>query len=267
MRYKYILLISIICVLVIIIPTTYCVYAENDKNYKKEIAQFYYSVMNESGYITCALDITEKEDETYKLDIVFKENIHGINLGFYVTPLVIEFMEANSIDYTSGFAGSYIYTMGTATYDSMGMLAKKVSQLPFIKMAGSEEKKGFYAEYDLTIWDSVRKENNFIDDIYKTNNFLISYRPLKKMDTNADKFENGIYVWQLKDEKEGIIYAISKNNRIAWVALGIGGIIFVGGIYLILSGNSFTGQIFPLRRNKRQYDDYDGYDDYYDDYY
>ena len=87
MRHKYRFILFVLCFFVAMLLFTKPVYAEDSNDdYKKEIAQFHYSVMNEGGYIACALDVMENEDGTFKLDMVFKENIHGINLGFMTRP-------------------------------------------------------------------------------------------------------------------------------------------------------------------------------------
>lgn len=268
MHHKYRFILFVLCFFAAMLLFTKPIYAEDSNDdYKKEIAQFHYSVMNEGGYIACALDVMENENGTFKLDVVFKENIHGINLGFYTTPTIIQFMEANDLDFDSGFAGSYLYTIGTGTYNSMDELAIAVSQLPFIKMEA--EDKGFYAEYDLTVWDDVRKEDNFVDDIYKTNKFLFSYKPIKTMETNATKFEKGIYAWQFKDGETEAIYALQKGNEGIWIIIILGILVFGGGTYLMLFGNPLANRNGgPKRRRNKGYDDY--YDDYYysdDDYY
>lgn len=263
MRCKYRFISAVVCFLLffLLFPASAQAEEKSDDDYKREIAQFHYSVMNEDGYITCAIDVTEQENGTFKLDVVFKENIHGINLGFYVSPNIIQFMEDNKINYDSGFVGSYLYTIGSKTFDSLDQLSLTVSQLPFFKMVGEE--RSFYGEYNLEIWDEIREQDNFVDDIYKTNKFLFSYRPLKKMETNADQFENGVYAWKFEDGEIGAVYATQKKSAGLWIAVIVGVLIFGVIVYIILFGNPLAN--FG-RRKKDDYDDYYGYysdDDYY----
>ncbi len=257
---KYIKKVIILFVIISVIFNIETVFA-NEKDIKKDIAQFYYSVMNESGYITCAIDITEKQNNTFKLDIVFKENINGINLGFYISPYILQFMELTDMKYDSAFEGSYLYTIGSGEYDSLEQLSSILSRLPFITMEG--DGREFYAEFDLTVWDDIRKKDNFIDDIYKTNYFIFSYKPLKHMDTNATRFKEGTYIWQLEDGKLTGIYALNNKSYAGLIVAIIGIIVFVSGIYIILK-NPFNKRK-KVRKNKRyNYDNY-GYQD--DDYY
>lgn len=204
----------------------------NNEDIKKDIAQFHYSVMNEGGYITCTMDITENPNHTYKLDMMFKENINGVNLGFYTSPYILQFMEVADMEYDSGFEGSYLYTVGSGEFESLEKLSELLSRLTFVSMVA--DKREFFANIDLTIWDDVRKEDNFVDDIYKTNYFLLSYKPLKEMDTNANRFENGMYIWRLGDGRVTGAYATSKESHAGWIIAIVGIIVFAGGIYLIL---------------------------------
>jgi len=230
----------------------------SDKNTKKDIAQFYHSVMNEDGYITCAIDITEKQNHVFKLDMVFKENINGIDLGFYVSPYILQFMETANMKYDSGFEGSYLYTIGSGKFDSLKDLSFALSRLPFIVIEG--DKSEFFAKVDLTVWDDIRKKDNFVDDIYKTNYFLFSYKPLKHMDTNASCFENGMYVWKLNDREIANIYATEEHGYTGLIIIIIGIVIFAVGIYLILK-KPFNKK---MKRKKNKQDEGYGYqDDYY----
>lgn len=267
---KYIKKITILLVLISVMFNVETVFAAESKDLKKDIAQFHYSVMNESGYITCAIDITEKQNDKFKLDIIFKENINGISLGFYVSPYILQFMEVANMEYDSGFEGSYLYTIGSGEYNSLEELSTILSRLPFVDIEGDGNE--FYADIDLTIWDEERKEDNFVDDIYKTNTFIFSYKPLKKMDTNASNFENGTYIWKLKDGEITGIYAIKNSNHAGLIVGIIGIIIFAGGIFIILR-NPFKNNNTHRRskRNKKNNDDYDEYNNYgayngYEDY-
>jgi len=258
---KYIKKITILLVFISVIFNIEIVFAAESKDLKKDIAQFHYSVMNESGYITCAIDITEKQNNKFKLDMVFKENINGIDLGFYVSPYILQFMEVGNMEYDSGFEGSYLYTIGSGEYNSLEELSLILSRLPFIDIEGNGNE--FYADIDLTIWDEERKEDNFVDDIYKTNTFIFSYKPLKKMDTNALNFKNGTYIWKLKDGEITGIYAIKNSSHAGLIVAIIGIIIFAGGIFIILR-NPFNKRK-KIRKNKRY--DYDNYNYQDDDYY
>ena len=133
---KYIKKVMILFVIISVMFNIGTVFAK-ERDVKKDIAQFYYSVMNENGYITCAIDITEKQNHTFKLDMVFKENINGINLGFYISPYILQFMEVANMKYDSGFEGSYLYTVGSGEYDSLEELSLILSRLPFVKIEGN----------------------------------------------------------------------------------------------------------------------------------
>ena len=85
------------------------------------------------------------------------------------------------------------------------------------------------------------------------------------MDTNASYFENGIYIWKLRDGEATGIYAIKKESYAGLIIAIIGTIIFATGIYIILR-NPFNNNI-QRRKNKQNnsydYDDYGYQDNYY----
>jgi hypothetical protein len=83
------------------------------------------------------------------------------------------------------------------------------------------------------------------------------------MDTNATRFKEGTYIWQLEDGKLTGIYALNNKSYAGLIVAIIGIIVFVSGIYIILK-NPFNKRK-KVRKNKRyDYDNY-GYQD--DDYY
>ena len=186
---------------------------ENDKKIT-EITQFYESIINSDGYISVIIEITENK-KSYELDFSIKENLSGIDLGFYAVPNIINFFKIENIDYNSYFQNNYIYVLGKKEYKTLEELAQSLSTLSFIKMIA--DKNSFFAEINTTIWDEERK-NSFIDDIYKTNKFVFSYKPLKYMDTNSNQFKEGTYIWKIKDKEITGLYANRKEKKY-WLIL------------------------------------------------
>jgi len=54
------------------------------------------------------------------------------------------------------------------------------------------------------------------------------------MDTNATRFKEGTYIWQLEDGKLTGIYALNNKSYAGLIVAIIGIIVFVSGIYIIL---------------------------------
>lgn len=238
--------------------------AKEKKDIETELAEFHYSVMNHGGYITCAIDIVETKKNGYKFEIMFKENITGVDLGFYTTPYIIDFFEKADIKYDSVFQEEYMYSIGSRNFASMEELSETVSMLPFFVMISDEN--GFYAQIDLTIWDDLRKEEAFIDDIYATNAFLFSFRPLKPKDTNASSYKDGVYAWTPKDGQVTGMYLLNPSGTAGKVILVVGILILAGGVFLIIknpfqnrnSKNNYSRRR-PVKRQKVQETDEYGY--------
>lgn len=219
---------------------TLCFASVSDKDLSEKLTAFYTSVIQNDGYLSGNIDLIENQNGTITAEIFFKENILGVELGFYVTPNIIKALGMTGINCETRLEGEYIYLTAKKHFNNLEDATLALSGFPFIQFLSY--KNNFYFKADMTIWNDIREKDQFVDDIYKTNYFVISYKPIKYMISNAPLFKNGRYSWALKDKKIINGYAEQKKDNYTIIIITIviiGVIIMISGIILILKNPNF----------------------------
>ncbi|QUH21966.1 hypothetical protein [Alkaliphilus sp. B6464] len=258
---KYVL---IMCILFNLAGST-TTFAANKS--EEMIKTFYNSVTSEGGYINYVIGIVENKNGTYSLNLFIKENITGIELGFFASPSIMKSLEDTDIQYEPYVENKFFYIKGEKIYSSLNEISVDLVQFSFIELVQIDN--FIMGSADLTIWDNLMKNNKLIDSIYSTNRYVFSYRPLKISHGNYTGINNGEYVWILENGKKNDIIIETKNSRSSMTTIIILGILVLGGgLFFILGGSINLNKIKMSRdkkKNNSQYGD-NYYDDYYDDY-
>ena len=242
----------------ILLPSS-VVQAKSTDTTANEMAKFYKSVMTNDGYITCTIDILHHKNNTYTVDMVFQENILGIDIGFYSSPYILKFMDSIEMEYSSAFEGDYLVTIGSKHYKTLEEVGNQLSVLPFFEM--TSDSKGLFAEMDLTIWDSERKKDEFVDDIYGTNYFVFSYQTSDEVETNANQYVNGTSIWKGRDGEVGGYYVLFHKSPVGTIVSVLFFIIFI--LFIIMVIIRFVSFRLNRRKSKHSSSDYGYEDDYY----
>jgi len=191
------------------------------------------SIKDNGGYINYGIEIAENKDGTFQLSIMVKENMLGVDQGFFSSPNILANYEAGGLKPKTYIEGEYFYIMYDRKYDSFEALGKElylISGFIFVKEDG---KLGGIV--DLSLWNEERSKDEVLNYVYSTNKYLFSYKPLKKIDGNYTVKTDTHYVWALDTTIQNLIITKPVSNlKIIIPIVIIGGILFLIGGFLIL---------------------------------
>lgn len=184
---------------IILMPLSNIYAAEEDISTKlKNFVESCY----EDGYMNSTLRVTQITNTKYKINFFYKENIEGMDLGFYVFPSVCETLKNIDIDYDTYAKGNYAYVISEFYTNNLHYDLQRLSVLPFITVNAyiNEDTKEnvIKGNFDTSFYREEREENELINDIFSTNYFSFEYLPIdtKNFNSNAPMISNDDYfVW------------------------------------------------------------------------
>lgn len=189
--------------------------------------------IKDGGYINYGIEIVENKDDTYFLSIMVKENMLGVEQGFFSSPNILANFETNDLKPKTYIEGEFFYIMYDKKFSSFEALGEELYQISgflFVK-----EKNELGGIVDLSIWNEKRENDEVLDFVYSTNNYIFSYRPLKKIVGNYSEKIDLHYVWTLDNSIQNLIVTKPADNLVTIIIISaIGVVIVLVGGFLIL---------------------------------
>lgn len=184
------------------------------------------------AYISYGIEVSEHQDGTYTLSVLTKENILGVDLGFFASPSILKNFESTEIKPQTYIEGAYFYIISEKKYDKFDELSKDLQFVTGYRLAKDGDK--LLGEVDLSIWNEERKEDEVLNLVYSTNRYLFSYKPLKKISGNYSDVNEAYYIWNFENDSENYIYAEPVSNIGTIATIVIIGILFFSLITFII---------------------------------
>lgn len=162
----------------------------------------------DKGYLNSTLEVTQVSNHKYKVDFLVKENILGINYGFYLTPTIIESLTNVGFECETFVDEQYAYSIFSITTKNLGEVANRISILPYIDLEyyideDSKEQilKGTFQE---DFFKEERKSNKMLDTLFESNLIAFKFKPISDslLMSNAP----------LKDKENFYLWVYSKAN-------------------------------------------------------
>lgn len=224
----------------------------------------------EEGYLNINLNIVQLSNKKYRISFYYKENLTGMDYGFYLLPTVKNTIE--SLGYDCKVTTKENYGTITFSYTTKNIQKEltKLSTLPFITLNGYVDEDSYEllidGSFDEELFKELRENNEFIRDILGTNKYTFTFSPIvKNLSSSNSPYlnKNNDYVWISTDEVYPDISIICKPLTKGTIILEY---ILIGFIILLI----IVLIIFIIRKiNKKRNNNYydDDYDNYHDDYY
>lgn len=165
----------------------------------------------DKGYLNSTLEISQVSNHKYKVDFLVKENILGINYGFYLTPTIIESLTNVGFECETFVDEQYAYSVFSITTKNLGEVANKISILPYIDLEyyideDSKEQilKGTFQE---DFFKEERKSNKMLNTLFESNLITFKFKPISEslLTSNAP----------LKDKDNFYLWIYSKNHTVS----------------------------------------------------
>lgn len=228
----------------------------------------------ENGYIHSTIKVTQISNEEYAVTYSYRENLLGMEHGFYLFPSVVDTLKNVGLEVQTFAEGNYAYITYSEIVDNLPALFDRFSILPYITLSSyiSEDTKEniIVGEFPKNFFEEEMKDNELIKDIFNTNYFSFEYKPIdqKSFTSNAPvKTEDGYYVWFKDGEVNPEINLISaplNNTLILVFKIVVGGvaIVLIGGIIFLIV--KFIKKKIERKRYLNPNYDNNGYDNYND---
>lgn len=163
----------------------------------------------DKGYLNSTIEIVQISNNKYKVDLIIKENILGMNYGFYITPAIVESLSAVGFECETIIDNQYAYNTFSTTTKNLGELLNRLSILPFIDfnyyISEDTKEQILKGNFQEDFYQDEREINQLIDDLFESNMFVLRFKPLSDKYFYSDaplKNDDGYYIW---------LY--SKNNK------------------------------------------------------
>lgn len=227
-----------------------------------EIKNFYNSTL-QNGYINLLVDIKENINDNIEFTLLFKENILGIDYGFYTTPYVLEVFKNTGYQPDLFFDEEYACIKVEAKIKNLNALFSTLNCLPFLEFEGYNNSKEtiFSGRLTNSQFTETRNSDSVVDKIYATNKVVFSYTPnIISRSNSQDIDSNNKHTWVLSGDQENdteIAFLKEKNNAFIFISLCI--IILSFGIIIFI--------IFKIKSNSKNYNLDNYYEDPYNNYY
>ena len=193
---------------------------------------FLESVIQDGGYINYGVEISENKDGTYDLSIMVKENLLGVDIGFFASPNILKNFEATKVKPQTYMAEEYFYIMAEKRYSDFESLSKDLNLISGFEIAKKENE--LIGKVDLSIWNEERKEDEILNVVYSTNKYLFSYNPLKKIEGNYSDISEENYVWMFENDSVNYLFAQPVNSFGTIIFIIITGLIFFGLVVFVI---------------------------------
>lgn len=225
-------------VLFIILISSYLLFPRNVNASTNQFENFI-AAINDGGYITSQIDITEYNRNYYGVNFMMKENIQGIDYGFYATPNLVNGLKTLGFNPETYIEDDYIYTSFIYEDKNIEDILNKLSIIPFIDIAAEKETLNdnlYILGQFIDIPTYLELDDEITKTVYSTNKYIFTYTPSDRgAVSNADGVVGkNTFSWTSDGSDKKIISIGEENNRIIKFIIVI--IIFggIGGVLLFI---------------------------------
>lgn len=243
------------------------VYASDDEKLNTFIA-----TSIDKGYLNSTLEIIQTSNHKYDINFLVKENILGINYGFYLTPSVVESLTSVGFECETFVDQQYAYSVFTTTTKNLGEVAARISVLPYIDLDYYIDKDTkeqiITGKFQEDFFKEERKSNEMLDTLFGSNLIAFKFKPLSDdlFSSNAPlKDKDGFYLWVYSQENNSNDFSgLIKPTPVIVNILAYTAILLVVGILVFLVIKLINKK---NGKNKKDYNNYDNYDNGYNNNY
>lgn len=233
----------------------------------------------EDGYLYSNIKIKQINNMDYKIDFIYRENIVGMDYGFYLLPSMLETLTQLGLYHETYAQGNYAYISFSYTTDNLQYELKRLSILPYINVSSyiNEDSKEnvLVGEFPDTFFKEEMENNELVKDIMNSSYFSFEYKPIDdgNFSSNAPmKSDDGYYIWCKNGSVNTDIKAISAPISEGWFLFFELLIVLI--IISIIGTISFVVYKHIVKKRKEKYnssyrynneinDSYSYEDDYY----
>lgn len=269
-------LLSFLLIISTLIPFNNRVYANDDK------LDTFIATSIDRGYLNSAIEITQVSKHKYDVVFLVKENILGINYGFYLTPSIVESLTKMGFECETVIDEQYAYNMFKIRTNNLSDILTRLSVLPYIDFEYyiDEESKEqiLKGNFQDDFFKEERASNEMLNTLFESNMTTLRFKPMSEqlfMSNAPLKDDYGFYVWVYSKDTPNTdfsaiirpmpvyVYVIVYMILLLVICLLVFLVVFI--IKKYRGNKSFNGHA-----QNNGYDDYNynGYNDYnnYDDY-